>query len=441
MAAEYTMPAKNISTISPGTDVYKKLQRLQTRVVWVGLLSGGTLLLVVGVTLLGARRFFYRLMIRLDSLAGEIDGTSYAVKTAGTQLSDNTRRQSSAVVQTAGSHKQIASLGRKNAEHAGNADQRIREYALKTETANVTLSQLMSSMDDIKQASEGIQTIVEEIHGIATNTNLLAINAGVESVKAGEAGRAFKVIANEVRALALRAGDSASKTSTLVESTIEKIDGGVKTVGRVVAAFKDTASQVEDITSSMAAIFDAARDQSEQLSGLNEAVGELETLTGRNVENSRQADKISMELQKNGEALRVFLGNIIQKALSCRQLNKEALSRMLSEIESLVFRLQPQPATENTHQHILGQFKKAAARQVAAVYTCRKDGSFIHSNPPAGIADARIRPWWQNAITGKPYVSPVYISAINHKPCCTISVPFFTANNQIAGVLGVDLNI
>jgi prefoldin subunit 5 len=441
VAADENRRVENAGPSLSDAHISARLQRLQKTTAWTALLSGGILIGVVGASLWGSRRFFYQLMVKLDSLAGEIDGTSYAVKTTGNALSDNTRRQSSAIVQTAGSHKQIADLSRKNAKHAGSADKRIQAYARSIETANETLQQLISSMDDIKQASEGTQKIVDEIDSIATSTNLLAINAGVESAKAGEAGQAFGVIAGEVRSLALRAGDSAGRTSALVESTIEKIDSGVTTVGRVVSVFRDTVSQVEDIKKNMAAISDAAQDQSLQLHGLDEAIGELETLTGHNVENSRRADEISVELQQNGEALRTFLGDIILKTLSCKRLDKEALSRMLSHIEELVFRLQPEATEETVHRRLLGQFKGRLSRQVAAVYTCRNDGTFIYSDPPAGIADARIRPWWQNAITGKPYVSPVYMSAINRKPCCTISVPFFTRENRIAGVLGVDLKL
>jgi methyl-accepting chemotaxis protein len=424
-----------------GAEVSHRLARLQSTVLTFTAFTGGAMLLLAAAFRLRSKRAFYRLMVELDTVAGEIDSNSYAVKTTGAMLSDDTRRQSEAVVQTAQTHKQIASLGRNNAAHAGKADARIREYAEQIDAANGALQELTASMDEIKHASEDIRKIVDDIDGIAANTNLLAINAGVEAAKAGASGKAFGVIAGEVRKLALRSSRSANQTSAFIESTVEKIDSGAATVGRVVAVFQDTVGQVADIQENMVAISDAAQHQSEQLLGLETALGEIESVTGRNVDNSRRANTISGNLQKNGETLRLFLHNMILANISRRGLNEEVLARMLREIESLVFRLQSMALCDSDHDRYLGQWKEKMGGQVAAIYTCRMDGSFIYSDPPAGIDDARIRPWWQQAAVGKPYMSPVYISAINQRPCCTISGPFFTKNSQIAGVLGVDLKI
>lgn len=432
--------SRNTDKLQAG-DAVSRLHGLRWQIAGAALLSAVLVLIAVAATLHGSKIFFHDIIVELDKLAGRIDSTSYAVKTTGTLLADDTRRQSSAIMQTAQTHKGIATLSRDNAAHARNANARIRDYSEKVETANQTLQRLIQSMNDIKHASEGIKKIVDDINGIAAKTNLLAINAGVESAKAGMAGRTFGIIADEVRNLALVSSDSAKQTNTLIESTIEKINNGAATVSQVVDVFRDTAAFVEDIKVNMEAISGAARDQSDKLHSLEAPLDELESLTDRNVDNSKQTDAISEELQKNGEELRVFLGNFILKTISRRSLSESVLSRTLAEIEKLVCHLQPAGLDKTAHMRILTIGKKRFNHRVEAIYTCRDDGSFIYSDPPAGIPDARIRPWWQKAISGRPYVSPIYISAINQKPCCTISVPFYAQNDLIAGVLGVDLNV
>jgi len=67
--------------------------------------------------------------------------------------------------------------------------------------------------------------------------------------------------------------------------------------------------------------------------------------------------------------------------------------------------------------------------------TCRRSGFF------AGIPNACVRPWWQRAITGEEYISPVYVSAITQKPCCTLSFPVIDREGEIVAVLGVDLKV
>ena len=436
-----TRPSNDISDTFPREEIFTRLERVENVVLMTTLFSTLAAILLIGWGRHRSNRLLRDIMMELDQLAGGIDDTSYAVKATGTLLADDTRRQASAVDQTAQTHKHIAALSRDNAQHAETANQQMQAHVENIGSANRTLQQLIDSMNEIKTASEDIKTIVDTISSIATQTNLLAINAGVESVRAGEAGQAFGVIAGEVRNLALSATDSAKHTHTLIESAIEKINSGAERVSQIVDVFHDTIAHVEEIKKNMTAISGAAQDQSQQLLNLEDAIDELSNLTRRNVENAGQSDSISEELQKNGEALRVFLGDIISKAVSHRKLSNNGLSRILKEIEELVFRIQSSESDETTHRHILSAWKTGHAREIEAIYTCRDDGSFIFSDPPAGISDARVRPWWQKAITGDPYVSPAYISAINHMPCQTISVPFYTPDNRIGGVLGVDLKL
>ncbi len=426
---------------SPKIEIPAGFESGRRVILMTTLFSAVAAFLLIGAVFHRSNRLLRNIMMELDRLAGGIDDTSYAVKATGTLLADDTRRQASAVDQTSQTHKHIADLSRDNALHAETANQQMQAHVENIGSANRTLQQLIDSMNEIKNASEDIRTIVDTITNIATQTNLLAINAGVEAVRAGEAGQAFGVIAGEVRNLALGTTDSAKHTHTLVDSAIEKINSGASKVGQIVDVFHGTITQVEEIKKNMAAISGAARDQSQQLHSLEAAIDELSNLTRRNVENAGQSDAISEELQKNGEALRVFLGGIISKAVSHGKLSDNGLARIHKEIDELVFRINANGSDETAHRDILSAWKADHAREIEAIYTCRGDGSFVFSDPPAGISDARVRPWWQKAITGDPYVSPAYISAINQKPCQTISVPIYTPDNRIGGVLGVDLKL
>jgi hypothetical protein len=79
--------------------------------------------------------------------------------------------------------------------------------------------------------------------------------------------------------------------------------------------------------------------------------------------------------------------------------------------------------------------------ELEAAWTNFDDGRFIVSLPPAGIANAASREWFQAAVKGEFYVSPVYVSAISHQPCLTLSLPVTGQNGQVLAVLGVDLKL
>lgn len=77
---------------------------------------------------------------------------------------------------------------------------------------------------------------------------------------------------------------------------------------------------------------------------------------------------------------------------------------------------------------------------IEAIWSNDDTGIFLFSLPEAGLANARVREWWQRAVAGEPYISPVYISAITRQPCITVAVPL-AENRNVRGVLGADIGL
>ncbi|MTT30786.1 hypothetical protein GMB86_01995 [Terrilactibacillus sp. BCM23-1] len=74
------------------------------------------------------------------------------------------------------------------------------------------------------------------------------------------------------------------------------------------------------------------------------------------------------------------------------------------------------------------------------IWSNRSDGTFIFSNPPAALVNAKARSWFKEAMNGRRYVSDPYISVLTKRNCVTLSVPI-KENNQIIGVLGADITV
>jgi hypothetical protein len=309
-------------------------------------------------------------------------------------------------------------------------------------SADATLDQLVASMNDIRKAGEEIHKIVDVINSLSSQTNLLSINAGVESARAGEVGAAFSVISDEMRHLALSSTASAQETALLIEETIERVQNGSKAVQHISEVFKNLMMHHEHLKKHMTEIAATAMAQAEKIRRLDSAVSELETLAGGYEENARKTDSISGALKKDAEALRLFISDVISHVLLDRKLSDDTLEEMFSHLNHISEGLQTNGADgETKHRAILSRWRQHHLDTVEAVYSCDTIGSFIFSEPPAAIDNARIRPWWQEAVSGCYYVSPIYISAINGQPCCTLSIPFYNNDQQIAGVLGVDLKV
>nr|WP_315988898.1 hypothetical protein [Desulforamulus aquiferis] len=91
------------------------------------------------------------------------------------------------------------------------------------------------------------------------------------------------------------------------------------------------------------------------------------------------------------------------------------------------------------HNDVLSGLKEEHV-EIEAIWSNDQEGNFIFSFPEAALANAKVRQWWQEAINGRVFVSPVYISAITRKPCLTVAVPI-AYNGNIIGVLGADIGL
>jgi hypothetical protein len=387
------------------------------------------------------KKLFGKIILELDNLASGIEGASYQIKIKGTEGLSRAQRQTAAIDETARFHGQIVDQIRNNAQNVNEANGLMANNVQQIEAANHTLQRLIASMGDIKRESQNIYKIVDDMNDIATKTNLLAINAGVESSRAGHAGKAFGIIAGEVRNLALCSSASSRETTSLLEKTIGSIENGAVTVNQMVQDFNQMAEQIASMKSCMAHIGQTADEQVKGILHLDGAVGELTTLGIENAANAKDTEAISTTLQTQGERLRSFISEIIAQTLLRGNVSSEDLSKFMLDFRRIGQRLRALRPERPDHESVLLKWQKSHPAIVSAVYSCRADGSFIFSNPPAGISNAKIRPWWQRAMVGEYFTSPVYISAIDNNPCRTISIPYINSDRIIVGVIGADLKI
>jgi hypothetical protein len=388
----------------------------------------------------GIERSLREISHKMDEAAGHMDATSYEVSTASQSLARGATEQAALLADTFANLEGMASIGKQNAVSANQANGLIHRSSKTVESASGSMRELTRSMMEISEASEETQKIVKAIDEIAFQTNLLALNAAVEAARAGEAGAGFAVVAQEVRSLAVRAAGAARRTAELIEDTVRKVGSGMGQVNRTSEAFSEIASSIIDARDLMAEIAAASDKQARGVDEIKKAIAEVKIITQENASNAEVTASVSEEITGQGKEMRDIVGELIALVVGNVRLSEDSLASLQGALRELVDDPQLRNLDKRTHRMVLNRWL-AAHPEMEAVYSNDAEGRFIYSEPPAGLSNASVRPWWQRAMTGKEYVSPVYISAITRKACCTLSFPLRSADGEVAGVLGVDLKV
>jgi methyl-accepting chemotaxis protein len=167
---------------------------------------------------------------------------------------------------------------------------------------------MQEAMVRIKASAEGTSQIIRDINDIAFQTNLLALNAAVEAARAGEAGRGFAVVAEEVRSLALRAKEAATKTEERIRQSVKEAGEGEVAATQVASRLTEIAEGVSKVTDIVAEIATAAREQSTGIGAATRAVGEMDKVTQQNAASAEESSSAASELSGQAEELAAMVG-------------------------------------------------------------------------------------------------------------------------------------
>jgi len=244
-----------------------------------------------------------------------IASASGEIASGNADLSQRTESQASSLEETASSIEELTSTVKQNADNARQANQLVISASSVAQRGGVVVSQVVDTMEAIKESSRKIVDIIGVIDGIAFQTNILALNAAVEAARAGEQGRGFAVVASEVRNLAQRSAAAAKEIKALIGDSVEKVDGGatlVNEAGQTMELIVTSVKQVADIMSEITA---ASEEQSLGIEQVNEAINQMDEMTVQNAALVEQSAAAAQSM--NDEAV------VLSKAVAVFKLRDE----------------------------------------------------------------------------------------------------------------------
>lgn len=189
------------------------------------------------------------------------------------------------------------------ANQAGDSYKQARTYADEAERSHREMQAMIEAMSRINNASQQVGNIISEIEDIASQTNLLSLNASIEAARAGEAGRGFAVVADQIRQLAEQSAKSADETRTLIETSLSAIADGSKAVDIVIASINRIVEGIELISKSSKSISEMASEQAEAMKQTELGVEQISEVVQSNSATAQEASATSEELSAQATAL------------------------------------------------------------------------------------------------------------------------------------------
>jgi methyl-accepting chemotaxis protein len=243
---------------------------------------------------------------RLSQIIGEVRTSSSALSAAAEQvsataqsISQGASEQAASVEETSASVEQMSASVQQNAENA-----KVTE-GMSTKAAQEA-SEGGQAVRDTVQAMKTIADKISIVDDIAYQTNLLALNAAIEAARAGEHGKGFAVVADEVRKLAERSQDAAQEIGEVAKNSVALAERAGTLLGTIVPSISKASDLVQEISS-------ASNEQSSGIGQINTAITQLSQLTQENSSASEElaatAEEMSVQAEQLQELMTFFTTN------------------------------------------------------------------------------------------------------------------------------------
>ena len=239
---------------------------------------------------------FNSTLTEISNLAEQVSSNSSEVENASKSLADGATEQAGVIEELNATIDTVVDMAEDTAKETQNASARVKASANKANEEKEKMNELLTEMEHITEISKEIGNIITDIEDIASQTNLLSLNASIEAARAGEAGRGFAVVADQIGKLAADSAKSAVNTRDLIDKTLVEIEKG-NTITRTTAdAFNQIIADMESFAEIAQNTMEKANSQAESLEQIGKGIEQLSGVVQGNAASSEENTAISVNL-------------------------------------------------------------------------------------------------------------------------------------------------
>jgi methyl-accepting chemotaxis protein len=262
---------------------------------------------------------------KLTSVVTDIQVSAHSLESVATEITETngevsrrTEQQAASLEETAAAIEEMTAIVRTTAGNTVEANKLANEARTRAEAGGDIVGQAIAAMSDINNSSKQIINIIGVIDEISFQTNLLALNAAVEAARAGEQGRGFAVVADEVRKLAGRSAVSAKEIKQLIDHSDRQVTRGTELVNKSGESLSSIVASIKRVSTIISEIATASQEQADGIEQVNSSIRNIDEGTQQNasmVEKSTSAiATMSDEAGKLNDIMKFFATSQQKKA-------------------------------------------------------------------------------------------------------------------------------
>lgn len=242
-------------------------------------------------------------MTSIEDASTQVSAGSGNLSEASQGLAEGATEQAGAVEELQATIGEITANIEKSAQTAEDSYQQAKKYAEEADNSRNEMQVMVAAMGRITETSKKIGNIISEIEDIASQTNLLSLNASIEAARAGEAGRGFAVVAEQIRQLSDQSTQSALNTRELIEGALKEVEEGNKAANHVAASIEEVVRGINMVADASKEISTISSDQANSMRQAELGMNQISEVVQSNSATAEESSATSEELSAQAETL------------------------------------------------------------------------------------------------------------------------------------------
>lgn len=239
----------------------------------------------------------------LKEVSVQIDSGSEQLAFAAEDLAEGSTDQAGQVSELVKTFEEMTQTMERNVEKAQESVEIASRAGATLAQGNTKMQELKKAIGEISRCSEQIGTIIGTIEDIASQTNLLSLNAAIEAARAGEAGKGFAVVADQVKSLAEESARAAGETTKLIETAIAAVDSGIAIADQTAQNMDAVMADASDATETMSQIAVMLQNDVEHMRHVRGNLQQVSAVVDNNSATSQETAAVSEEQKAQVEAM------------------------------------------------------------------------------------------------------------------------------------------